>query len=74
MAILCQRDRLKRHVWIEVGDGKQCRMWLDLWLQGGPILKRVGERVLFNAVMTSSHKIGRWDVELSWVCHQLGRV
>ncbi|KAL4011495.1 hypothetical protein IC575_028554 [Cucumis melo] len=25
-------------------------MWLDLWLQGGPILKRVGEWVLFNAV------------------------
>ena len=65
-----QRDRLKKHVWIEVGDGKQCRMWLDLWLQGGPILKRVGEWVLFNAVSRYKARLLGFissDGEWSWM-------
>ncbi|KAA0047412.1 putative non-LTR retroelement reverse transcriptase [Cucumis melo var. makuwa] len=32
--------RLKHHVRMEVGDGSRCRVWLDLWLQGGPILEQ----------------------------------
>ncbi|KAA0050229.1 putative non-LTR retroelement reverse transcriptase [Cucumis melo var. makuwa] len=42
-AIFQQSDRLKKHVCLEVGDGRLCRVWLDLWVQGGPILEQVGE-------------------------------
>ncbi|TYJ99971.1 ty3-gypsy retrotransposon protein [Cucumis melo var. makuwa] len=27
---------------MEVGDGSRCRVWLDPWLQGGPILEQGG--------------------------------
>ncbi|TYK26643.1 zf-RVT domain-containing protein [Cucumis melo var. makuwa] len=40
-AILHKRDSLKEHVWMRVGDGRRCRVWLDPWLQGGLILEVV---------------------------------
>lgn len=31
-----------------MGDGRRCKVWLEPWLQGGPILEHVGERVLYD--------------------------
>ncbi|KAA0063934.1 uncharacterized protein E6C27_scaffold616G00740 [Cucumis melo var. makuwa] len=39
-AILHKQERLKHHVRMEVGDGSRCNVWLDPWLQGGPILEQ----------------------------------
>ncbi|TYK26641.1 putative non-LTR retroelement reverse transcriptase [Cucumis melo var. makuwa] len=39
-AILRKREKLKHQVRMEVRHGSTCRVWLDPWLQGGPILEQ----------------------------------
>ncbi|KAL0534487.1 hypothetical protein IC582_028778 [Cucumis melo] len=68
-AILRKRDSLKYHVWIEVGDGSSCRVWLDPWLQGVPILEQVGERVLYDAASRREARLSEFigpDGEWQW--------
>ncbi|KAA0062333.1 putative reverse transcriptase [Cucumis melo var. makuwa] len=139
-AILRKREKLKHQVRMEVRHGSTCRVWLDPWLQGGPILEQEvspcisvrdrwvwvlghqggfsiasaweairprGGRVRWTGgiaqyrcrvfsvrgvwslaitcsfrvrmgdvwsrvlrIMASSHRIGHWGVELSWICHR----
>ncbi|KAA0035597.1 uncharacterized protein E5676_scaffold455G001640 [Cucumis melo var. makuwa] len=36
---------LKEHVQLEVADGRNCKVWLDLWVQGGLILEQIAKQV-----------------------------
>ncbi|TYK28312.1 uncharacterized protein E5676_scaffold600G001370 [Cucumis melo var. makuwa] len=68
-AILRKRDRLKHHVQMNVGDGSRCRVWLDPWLQGGPILKQVREMVLYDAASWREARLSEFidpDGEWQW--------
>ncbi|TYK05338.1 uncharacterized protein E5676_scaffold83G00030 [Cucumis melo var. makuwa] len=60
-------DSLKENVWVEVGDGRRCRVWLDLWLQGSPILEQIEERVLYDAASQMEARLFEFIVSDRWV-------
>lgn len=42
-------------------------MWLDLWLQGNPILEQIEERVLYDAASQMEARLFEFIVSDRWV-------
>ena len=57
LAILRCRDALLPLVQVEVGDGKDCHVWVDPQLSRGPILDQYGERVFYDVASVNEARL-----------------
>ena len=64
---MIKRDYLKEHVRMEVGDGRCCRVWMDLSLQGGSIFQQLGKRVIYDVASRRDARLADFiDLDREW--------
>ncbi|GKE10717.1 RNA-directed DNA polymerase, eukaryota, reverse transcriptase zinc-binding domain protein [Tanacetum coccineum] len=61
------RDKMKPHVKLSIGDGKETSVWYDKWEEHGPISKYISDREIYNARFNKNACIADMIKDGNWI-------
>ncbi|GJV85302.1 RNA-directed DNA polymerase, eukaryota, reverse transcriptase zinc-binding domain protein [Tanacetum coccineum] len=70
--LLGMRDKVKEHMWYELGDGKSIPVWYDKWNTVGPLSSILTKRDIYEARMIDKCTVaeamekGVWKLSSEW--------
>ena len=66
-AILSLRNKIRKHIWHELGDGKNTNVWHDTWNEKGPISELVTFKNRYEARMSEQLTVADAIVDGTWI-------
>ncbi|GKD50632.1 hypothetical protein Tco_1279608, partial [Tanacetum coccineum] len=64
---LGMRDKIRDHIWVEIGNGKSTLVWYNNWHSMGPLCSVVTKRDVYDARMTDKCTVEEAIARGSWI-------
>ncbi|GKB02067.1 RNA-directed DNA polymerase, eukaryota, reverse transcriptase zinc-binding domain protein [Tanacetum coccineum] len=61
------RDKIRNHVWYDIGDGRKASLWYDRWCNEGPLNTVISRREIYYARLDDNAKVADMINNNQWV-------
>ncbi|GKC03922.1 RNA-directed DNA polymerase, eukaryota, reverse transcriptase zinc-binding domain protein, partial [Tanacetum coccineum] len=60
------RDKISKHVWHKLGDGRKTSIWYDNWCEIGPLFRIISNRSIYSARLTRDMIVAEMIEDGDW--------